>query len=1691
MRQLTFVLVACLLSISSYTQQLLTDFECAVTRPAVISAVAEQADGKILLGGTMARVNELLRYNIGRINADGSADPSFSTNFRDTAITTIIVQDDQKILVGGYTRKEGRDVGVLFRLLSDGSFDNSFQTNTFDNRVTTMAILDNGRIMVGGLFGAYNTFPTDGLVMLNSDGTLQQRFDLNVNNGNLFIYSILAAGNGFYVGGNIGTDAELYRFDSNGIRDIDFEVDERLGTSDFMISIRQMAYLSDGNIVFTTYTWEFDPQSVVITPDGDRVWRRGIPNPQGLTITPDDEILVSGEREGKPDVYLVGRSSLTPFVSGRHADDQVYNILTLSSGKILIGGRFGQFKGLIREGLAMADADGNIDLSFSPKIQRAGLVRAIEQVGEQYLIGGDFNRVNGFNALNLARLNPDGSLDPTFSQTSIPSSKSVNGFTIQNDGKILAASSSSSLDVEAFDPIQRLNPNGSRDLSFSIPGSLDLLGNFNGFRQLADGRILVYGSFSIIGNDGFYRHLAVFSSSGTFDPRLSSQISASNINDVYVDNNAIFLAGRNISVNGSDPRSLVLVDPNGNPINGFSTSITAGSNLRKIVPTITGKLLLSGQIQAGQNYKDLTSIETNGTQLGGFLWPTLNTDKAPNNFPRDIITLSNGDFIVSNSALSPSLKILRANSKGELLDSVAITSAPFINDLLAVNDSVFFVAGSYSLSADQMSIAKYNLFGSTIIEEPVDTSGNGGPDPDPSIVLKVGSDAVQGGQIVCLPITAENFSNVVGLQFNLRYNPDSLVFQQIQNYSLPDLGIKDFGLPGFSNNPEGIISLAWVEPLLNPVNITDGETLFEVCFEAQNTEGKTRVIIEEAEAVDFDINLLAPESESGTVIISADPNIGAQEDTLRMQISSGSVKQGESICLDIQVENFKDLLGLQLEIDYDPNDLTFDALGGFMLPGLSINSFGVPGDGNNAPGKILLAWTSSDLSPVNVADGTTIFELCFTAGQNLGNTQVSFDNPLVINGADENSNFEGSSGTVTVNEADVILPSTDTLKVSLGSASIEVGELVCIPVKVEDFNRIMGVQLDINFDTEFLAYQSVQGITLPGLSMDAFGEPGNGSTPDDRLRMAWFDPDLNGVTLADGSTIFEVCFLALKATDQTLLTFSNTEITGTQNETITFIGTDGAVEIKEEDIGGGPSDTLNLDISDITITGDEIVCLQIEAKNFKDLVALEFVLNFDPNKLQYESAQNFNLNGLANSIGEPGVGNNPDGQLKVVWLDSQIEGVSLADGTVLFEICFSSKIPNGVDSLYFSDSEIVDLDGNDIVLTGNPGKVTIGQGEDNTLDNDEFALSLSNDTTKIGQEVCIPLIITDFDGIRGMAFDIAFDPNLLSFSEVKNSAISNLAGSVKGPGEDGTPDGSISFNWISTSPNGISLPDGSVLIELCFTAQSAGVSNLSFRNPFIIDANNNLVNFNSTASLIVVEISASDNETLLLRIESDSARIAREVCLDVQVENFDSILALNLDFNYDPSKLQFRSVQNINIPGLDEGDFELPGQGNIPLGKIKMSWFDPNGAGVSLDSGALVFQLCFRTIVLNGISTISIGSPSVLDAGGNIVDFIGIGGVIIIDTEPVTSTKQSQQSTPLFKLYPVPTESILNVEWLGELGDIKDNQLRIIDVLGRPVYQSQGGDQINRIRVENLAPGMYQVQAIIGQQRWTQSFIKM
>ncbi|MBX2927398.1 MAG: BspA family leucine-rich repeat surface protein [Saprospiraceae bacterium] len=285
--------------------------------------------------------------------------------------------------------------------------------------------------------------------------------------------------------------------------------------------------------------------------------------------------------------------------------------------------------------------------------------------------------------------------------------------------------------------------------------------------------------------------------------------------------------------------------------------------------------------------------------------------------------------------------------------------------------------------------------------------------------LTIGSaNNVSQGQQVCLDVTTSNFTDIVGMQFSINYNPALLQLVSVGNLGLPDLTLaNNFGLPipgGFGGlHPPGIITFAWTDPSISGVTLPDGTTIFQLCF---NVIGSTDATVSFSdtptlmEVVYADFTIERPfNSVPGTVSFNAPTGF-----TLTIG-SADNVSQGQQVCLNVTAQNFTNIVAMQFTINYNPAMLEFVSVGNFNLQGLAASNFGFPGGTNS--GVIGFSWADPDLGGETLANGATVFQLCFTALVGTGSTQVTFGNtptPIeIVNAAQQSVPFNSVPGTVT------------------------------------------------------------------------------------------------------------------------------------------------------------------------------------------------------------------------------------------------------------------------------------------------------------------------------------------------------------------------------------------------------------------------------------------------------------------------------------------------------------------------------------------------------------------------------------------------------------------------------------------------------------------------------------------------------
>jgi uncharacterized delta-60 repeat protein len=186
-----------------------------------VVCVTVQADGKILIGGDFTTLqpngaaSATGRGCIARVNADGTLDTGFNPNAFDD-VYCLAVQTDGKILLGGrfYAVQPNGAPSLTYRyhvarVNANGTLDTGFDPKVYGTYVSSMAVQADGKILLGGYFsslqpnGAGSSTPRKNIARVNANGTLDTGFDPSADGAVSSV--VLQADDKILLGGSFGS----------------------------------------------------------------------------------------------------------------------------------------------------------------------------------------------------------------------------------------------------------------------------------------------------------------------------------------------------------------------------------------------------------------------------------------------------------------------------------------------------------------------------------------------------------------------------------------------------------------------------------------------------------------------------------------------------------------------------------------------------------------------------------------------------------------------------------------------------------------------------------------------------------------------------------------------------------------------------------------------------------------------------------------------------------------------------------------------------------------------------------------------------------------------------------------------------------------------------------------------------------------------------------------------------------------------------------------------------------------------------------------------------------------------------------------------------------------------------------------------------------------------------------------------
>lgn len=395
------------------------------------------------------------------------------------------------------------------------------------------------------------------------------------------------------------------------------------------------------------------------------------------------------------------------------------------------------------------------------------------------------------------------------------------------------------------------------------------------------------------------------------------------------------------------------------------------------------------------------------------------------------------------------------------------------------------------------------------------------------------------GDEVCIEVSVANWTNIQSAQSGITWDPSILMFNNSQAFNLPGLNASSFT----SNNP-GELRFIWFDNTgSTPSTLADGDVIFELCFTLIGDVGDSSDILFVSlpsfniEIADDNQNSLDVFTDCGEIAIVGmiDPPGGpdgcdpaGDMNGVGLLTVEMSVAMGDNICIPISVENFIDIQSAQSGMTWDETMFSFTGTQNYNpdFTGLNVNSFN---SSNASSGELRFIWfDNTGVNPVDLADGTEIFEVCFDV---IGECDEFSD--ILFQGFNNFSiEFSNSTGSTLpfftdcgeLNITCVTPPEDITFIVE--DATANTGDELCVNFSTTNFIDIASLQMNIVWDESVLEYNSPNiqcRNTEMGINAANFNFiEGN------KLRVSW-SSSTGGVTLAGSQNggeevMFCVCF---------------------------------------------------------------------------------------------------------------------------------------------------------------------------------------------------------------------------------------------------------------------------------------------------------------------------------------------------------------------------------------------------------------------------------------------------------------------------------------------------------------------------------------------------------------------------------------
>jgi uncharacterized delta-60 repeat protein len=536
-------------------------FQCAIDE---VTSFDLQSDGKLVA---------ITDSYFVRLNADGTLDGSFSFGNYVPSYSPIAIGPNDEIYYVSYS--------ILFKVLKDGADDNTFLsgTGTTDGSISSIDVQDDGKILLGGYFTTYNGFTSNSIVRVNTDGTVDEGFNVGVGPTGQIHKLLVRENNNIIIGGQFWS----YNNETGSL--IELNPDGSLH--------KNIAYVTINDITSITET----PDSKIVI--GGTFTSVNYQHVYHIARFTADHIL---DATFLPQVSYANPNSMrisagqggAVAISGGYDCFGMFSNEKLVEGRIFSVDRFGAYKKLIEN-------PANPAFGFEHIFQDDGKLIVIEAAYEEKAI---------------RRFNADGSEDNSLT---VPNTFTNNGSPIsplcvyQNGDLLLVGGQFESYDNQpASHALIALNLDGSFNRGFDLPSGTHV----TSIQKQSNGKLILCGVFNI---DGTTKTLIRLNVDGTIDT--SFAVAATGINIVSIDeNDRIYFIGY-AEFDGIG-YWVGRLDQDGVFDNTFAASLRfeLGPNLHSVQPLPGGNVAIGGFFDTfnGERVSGLVIVDETGNKIDAF-----------------------------------------------------------------------------------------------------------------------------------------------------------------------------------------------------------------------------------------------------------------------------------------------------------------------------------------------------------------------------------------------------------------------------------------------------------------------------------------------------------------------------------------------------------------------------------------------------------------------------------------------------------------------------------------------------------------------------------------------------------------------------------------------------------------------------------------------------------------------------------------------------------------------------------------------------------------------------------------------------------------------------------------------------------------------------------------------------------------